>query len=473
MNLTLKQYLEWIKSRKFSAEEIVFHYLNKAKVKNENNNAFVRFHEDYVRQNLDNFKDRKLKSAPIAIKDIILTKWYISSSWSKILKNYVSPYSATCFENLETCWGLMVWKTNCDQFGMWSSTENSFFGKTVNPYGKNRTPWGSSGGSAVAVAEDLCLWALGTDTWWSSRQPASMCWVVGMKPTYGRNSRYWVVAYASSFDQVWVFAKTVEDSKILLESICGYDKKDSQSVDRSDVLDWDNFENFDIKKCKILLPKQFLSDWLDHQIKKNFLMLIDFLRKSGATVDELDVSILENVLSIYYTLVPAEASTNLARLDWIRFWLQKDTMNYEKISDYYKDIRSDWFSEEVKRRIMLWTFVLSSENYEWYYMKASQARKILRNDLVERFKNYDIIISPTSPTPAWKFWQFSDDPLKMYLEDLYTVTANLAWIPAISIPWWFVEDDWDNLPRWIQLMAGHWQEKKLFELAYWIEQNLK
>jgi len=473
MNLTLKWYLDGVISKRFSQEEVITYYLKKAKEENIKYSAFVRFHEDYVDSNFGAFKDSLLKSAPIAIKDMILTKWYVSSSWAKILENYISPYSSTCFENLEKSGGLMIGKTNCDQFGMGSTTENSCFDNTINFYWKNRIPGGSSWGSAVAVAADLCLWALGTDTGWSSRQPAAMCGVVGMKPTYGRNSRYGVVAYASSFDQVWVFTKTVEDSKILLSSICWHDTKDATTVNRDDVSERDGcFNDFDIKGTKFLLPKQFIWKWLDDRIWSKFAELVGFLRKSWAVVDEVDVSILENVLSIYYTLVPAEASVNLSRLDGIRFGLQNDTMEYLNISDYYKSIRSIGFSEETKRRILLGTFVLSSSNYEWYFLKAQKARIVLKVEIEKFFKSYDIILSPTAPTPAWKIGEFSTDPLQMYLEDLYTVMANLVWMPAISIPGGFVEDKWEKLPWWLQLMADKWQEKKIFEVANWIEKNI-
>jgi len=473
MNLTLKEYLEWVSNKKFLAQEVVQHYLDKAKRLNQENNAFVRFHEDYVVQNMDEFSKLVLRWAPIAIKDMILTRGYVTSSGSEILKDYVSPYSSTCFEKLEVAGALMLGKTNCDQFGMGSSTENSCFEPTKNIYGKNRIPGWSSGGSAVAVAADMCLWALGTDTGGSSRQPAAMCGVVGMKPTYGTNSRYGVVAYASSFDQVGVFAKTVQDAQILMSTIAWYDKRDATTLDRDDVSLWlRSFETkVDISKYKFILPKEFLGDGLSSDIAEEFQKKVALLRKAGATVDEVSLPFLKNILSIYYTLVPAEASTNLARLDGIRFGLQWDTMKYDNISKYYKDIKSRGFREETKRRILIGTYVLSSENYEWFYLKAKKARLNLKKQMKDVFKNYDIVLSPTAPTPAWKFGEMAEDPLQMYLEDLYTVTANLVGSPAMSVPGGFVEDRGEKLPWGLQLMSDGLQEVKLFEVGKWLEDN--
>lgn len=474
MNLTLKQYITWVEKWTFSPKEVVEHYMQKVKEKNSDCFAFVRFHEEYAKNNLENFSTKKLKSAPIGVKDLILTKGYETSWWSKILTGYIPPYSATVFERLENSWWLMIGKTNCDQFWMWSATEHSYFGKTINNNGKNRVPGWSSGWSAVSVSADLCLGALGTDTWWSSRQPAFMCGCVWLKPTYWRNSRYGVMPYASSFDQVWVFAKTVEDSKILLESIAGFDDNDSTTVNHDEDIKNRSkaFENIDIKKFKFALPKEFIWEWLDPRIKSEFLKIVDFIRKNGWIVDEIDLPILNVTLPTYYTLVPAEVSTNLSRLDGIRFGLQSDSMDHESIWEYYKEIRSNWFGDEAKRRILIWTFVLSSANYEWFYLKAQKVRSKLKYEINELFKKYDIIISPTSPELAWKIWEKNDDPMKEILADLYTVTANLVWIPAISIPTWFIEDRWEKMPRWIQLMAGKRREDILFSVWNWIEKKL-
>ena len=473
MKLTLKQYIEWVEKWKFSPKEVVEHYMKKAKEKNSEYFAFVRFHEDYVQKNLEDFSQKKLKSAPIGIKDIILTEGYETTFGSKIGTWYIPPYSSTAFQKLESNWWLMIWKTNMDEFAMWSSTKSSYFGKTYNNHGKDRIPGWSSGGSAVAVSADLCLWALGTDTWWSIRQPAFCTGIVGIKPTYGRISRYGVQPLANSFDQVWVFSKTVEDGKILLQSIAGFDESDSNSVDRdSDLINWDKcFDNIDIRNFRIALPKEFLWEGLDPRIKSEFLKIIDFLRKKWATVDEISLPILSSWLAIYYVLMPAEVSTNLSRFDWIKFGLQSDSMDHESIIKYYNEIRSEWFGDEAKRRILLWTYVLSSANYEWYYLRAKKAQVKLVQEMEKLYKTYDLIISPTSPSLAWKMNEKSD-PLQEYLADLYTVTANICWLPAISVPTWFIDDKWEKMPRWIQLMAWKRKEDMLFSVGNWIEKNV-
>lgn len=469
MNLTLKQYIDWVQNWKLNPKDVINHYLTKAQNQNSEYFSFIRFHEDYVSNNLDLFSNRPLHSAPIWIKDIILTKDYITSCGSHILENYVSPYSATCFLNLEKNWWLMIWKTNMDEFAMWWSTENSYFWITKNNHWIDRVPWWSSWWSAVAVSSDSCTAALWTDTWWSVRQPASFCWVVWLKPTYGRVSRYWVQSMASSLDQVWTFTKTVEDARILLSSIAGFDQKDSQSNTKAD--DFDFLQYSDPKKLKIWLPKQVLWEWLDTKVKNKFLQTIENLKSSWFDVQEISIPPLEYSVSMYYTLMPAELSTNLARFDWIKFWLQEDTKNFDSMMKYYSHIRSSGFWEEAKRRILLWTFVLSSANYEWYYLKAQRARQQLKSDFDKVYSSYDIIIMPTVPELAWKIWDRKNDPLKMYLADMYTIPANMWWLPAISVPIWTINDDWEDMPIWIQLMWNLRQEKKILDLWEWIEKN--
>lgn len=470
MNLTLKSYIEWVDAGTFSPDEVVQEYLKKAKESNDKYFSYLRFHEDYVKTNLNEFKSKLLRAAPIAIKDIILTKWYITSFGSKMWKNYVSPYSATSFENLEKNGGLMIWKTNMDEFAMGTTTEWSAFGVTKNFHGIDRIPWWSSGGSAVAVAGDLCLWALGTDTGGSVRQPASMCGVVGFKPTYARVSRYGVQSLCNSFDQVGVFAKNIEDSKILLSAIAGYDPKDATSIDKQDFKSRDSIFESDIPKYKIALPKQALGDWLDPRIKDALMKKVKQLRNRWFEVDEVDMSLLDQWVAMYYTLMPAEMSTNLSRFDGIRFGKQDDMMKFDSVADYYKKIRSEWFGEEVKRRIMIGTYVLSSANYKWFYLKAQQIRKQLIADTKKIFEKYDLILTPTSPELAWKLWAKIDDPLKMYLADIYTVSANIVWIPAVSLPGWLIDDNWEKMPWGIQFMADKWKESKLFGIWKIIEE---
>ena len=467
-NLTLKSYIQWIEGWKINATEVINSYLDKANKDSDNLHAFARLHTDYVEKNLNNFKDLPLHWAPIGIKDNIMTKWYISSCGSKMLENYVAPYSATCFQNIEKNWWLMIWKTNMDEFAMGSSTEYSAFWNTRNPNWTNRIPWGSSWWSAAAVAWDLCLAALWTDTWGSIRQPAALCGIVWLKPTYWRVSRYGVQSMASSFDQVWVVTKTVEDARIMLDAICGYDENDSQSGKKADIKDFDNL-NLKESGIKIAVPNEAFSEALDPRVKELFLAKIEELKSKWYQVDYVDLPILKHVSAIYYMLISAEVTSNLWRFDGIRFGLQEDMKWIKELHDYYTKIRMEWFWSEVKKRILLGNYVVTKENYEKYYLRWYKARKLLQSEFNKFYKNYHAIATPTTPTPAWKFWEKMSDPLLMYLEDMYTVTANLVWIPAISIPMWTVEDRWETLPVWIQLMWRKWQEGLLLSVAEKIE----
>lgn len=471
MNLTLKDY---ITSDKFKTQDVVNNYLETAKKLNADYFSFVRFHEDYMKMHLDQFASRPLKAAPIGVKDIILTQDYVTSCWSKMLEDYVSPYSATCFLNLEKNWWLMIGKTNMDEFAMWSTTETSYFGKTKSIFGRDRTPGGSSGWSANAVASGACIAALGTDTWGSIRQPASWCGIVWMKPTYGMVSRYGVQSMASSLDQVGVMTNTVDDAEILLKAIAWFDPKDSQSDPRADefVNDKKDLDEKSVKKFKIWIPKEALWEGLDPQIKKLFLSAVEKLRSSGITVEDISLPMLAYSVPMYYTLMPAEVSTNLARFDGIKFGLQSDSMNVDTIQKYYEQIRSAGFGEEAKRRILLGTFVLSSANYEWYYLKAQKAREELQAEFDALFAKYDIILTPTVPEVAWKIGSRTDDPLKVYLADMYTIPANMWGLPAMSIPMGMVEDQWEQMPTWIQLMAQQRGEKKLFGFGRYLEKVL-
>ena len=470
MNLTLKQYIEKVEKWELAPEKVVYSYLEKAKKLNSKLNAFIRFHEDYVKENLSKLKDKKLKAAPIGIKDIILTKGYITSCASKMLEDYIPPYSATCFENLERNWWLMIGKTNMDEFAMGSSTETSYFGKTLNPYWTDRVPGGSSGWSAAAVAADMCIAALGTDTWGSIRQPASLCGVVWIKPTYWTVSRYWVQAMASSLDQVGVFTKTVEDAVILLDAISGYDEHDATSVKRDDKKSWYEALKVDnLKDFRIAVPKQFFEEWLEQNVKEVILEAIENIKKLGAQVEWIDFPLLKYALAVYYIVMPAEVSTNLARFDGIRFWYQEDTFDYDNIYQYYANIRAKWFGDEVKRRIMLWTYVLSAGYYDAYYLKAQKVRKRLKMEFDKIFKDFDLIVWPVSPTVAWKIWEKVDDPLKMYLSDIYTIPVNLAGLPGMSLPVWFAEDRGEKLPVGLHIIWWYFREDKIFALANALE----
>lgn len=473
MQLTLRAYIDGVTAWTLDPQTVVDFYVNKAKKENDKLFSFVRFHDDYVQKNVDTIRQGPLKGAPIAIKDIILTKDYITSCGSKILENYVSPYSATCFLNLEKNGWLMIGKSNMDEFAMWSSTETSYFGLTYNPYGKNRVPGGSSGGSAAAVASDCCIAALWTDTGWSVRQPAALCGIVGMKPTYWMVSRYGVQSMASSFDQVGVLTKTVEDAEILLKAIAGFDEKDSNSDPRADeFIRWTSNVTrgtLDVKKFKIALPKEALAEGLDPRIKTLFLQKVAQLHEQWYSVEEVSLPVLSYGIPLYYSLMPAEVSTNLARFDGIKFGLQNESLGHDSLSSYYQNIRSEWFGDEVKRRVLLGTFVLSSANYEWYYLRAQRVREQLVQDIDKIFESYDLILGPTTPNVAWKMWEKSDDPIQMYLEDFYTVSANIFGGPAMTVPMGMIDDKGEHMPVGIHFMTQRRNEEKLFAFGKIVE----
>ena len=467
-SLTLKSYIQQVEEWKLNPIDVVNTYLDKATKDSDSLHAFARLHPDYIEKNMNNLKDLPLHSAPIGIKDNIMTKWYISSCWSKMLENYVAPYSATCFENLEKSWGLMIWKANMDEFAMWSSTEYSAFWNTKNPHWTGRIPWGSSWWSAAAVAWELCLAALWTDTWGSIRQPAALCGIVWLKPTYWRVSRYGVQSMASSFDQVWILSKTVADARIMINAISGYDENDSQSNKKADKKDFDNL-NLNENDIKIAVPNEAFTEALDLKVKDLFLAKIEELKSLWYTVDYVDFPLLKHVWAMYYMLISAEVTSNLGRFDGIRYGLQHDMKWIKDLHEYYTKIRMEWFWNEVKKRILLGNYVVTKENYEKYYLRGYKARKVLQSEFSKFFKNYHAVLTPTTPTPASKFGEKTDNSLLMYLEDLYTVPANLAWLPAISIPMWTVEDRWEKLPVWIQLMGAKWQEWLLLSVAEKIE----
>ena len=472
MNLTLTEYIQKVQNWELKPQEVVYHYLQKSKDSNQKYNAYIHFLDWYIEQNLEQFASKPLKAAPIAVKDNILIKGYRATCASKYLEDFVSPYTATHIQYLEQSGGLAIWKTNMDEYAMGGSGEHSYFWPARNPYDLDRVPWGSSSWSAVAVAADLALGAIGSDTWWSIRQPAALTGVVGVKPTYGRVSRFGVQAMASSLDQVGTFGKTVQDAMLLLQAISGYDSKDSTSAQLDNPADWNQVAaNFDIKQAKIAIPKQFLGQWLDEQVKASFLQVVEQLKAQGAQITQVDFPELDLALAVYYILMPAEVSTNLARLDGIKYWLQKDTFEFDSIYQYYEDIRAEWFGDEVKRRILMWTYVLSEWYYDAYYARALKLRNKIKKRFDAIFGDFDFIISPTSPIVAWKLGEKTQDPIQMYLADVYTVPVNLAWLPAISVPAYPVQVDDVNLPVGFHIIADIGQEAKMFALSQAV-QNL-
>ena len=467
MNLTIVKYLEGLKNHLFSAKEVLLDYQKRAKSLNGELNACVRFNDDYATFHSGAAEHKPLAGLPIMIKDNILIKGESATCSSKMLEKYQAPYVATCVQNLEEAGAIIFAQTNMDEFAMGGSTETSAYGKTLNPHGKDRIPGGSSGGSAVAVAADMAIAALGTDTWGSVRQPAALCGIVWFKPSYGAISRYGVVAMASSLDQVGIFAKTVEDVELLFPYLASYDEKDSTSSPKAELLR-EKKSDFS-PSYKILVPEEALNEGLDPQIKELFLEKLEQLKSQGHQVEIKSLPILKYALATYYTLMPAEVSTNLSRFDGIRFGHQGESQDFDSLDEYYATIRAEGFWEEVKRRILLGTFVLSSANYEGYYLKALKAQKKLKADLAKVYASYDIILTPTTPEPAWKIGEKTTDPLKMYLSDLYTVPANLAELPVISVPMGKVNCDGEELPVGIQAMGNKRKDRELLDFVKYLE----
>ncbi len=406
-----------------------------------------------------------LTGVPLGLKDILCTKGIRTSCGSKILENYVPFYDGTVVRKLKERDAVMLGKLNMDEFAMGSSTENSGFQITHNPWDLNRIPGGSSGGSAAAVAADECIAALGTDTGGSIRQPAACCGVVGMKPTYGRVSRYGLVAFASSLDQIGPITKDVEDCAILMNAISGYDPYDSTSINR-EVPNYRQSLMNDVKGIRIGIPDEYFIEGMDPDVERSVKEAIGLFKKWGAEVKRISLPHTEYAVAIYYIICTAEASSNLARYDGVKYGLR--SKGYRDLMELYTQTRAKGFGKEVKRRIILGTYVLSAGYYEAYYRKASQVRTLMRNDFEEAFRQVDVIIAPTAPTPAFRIGEKVEDPLQMYLSDIHTIPVNLAGIPAISIPCGFSHE---NLPIGLQIMGRHFDEGMLLKVAYTFEQK--
>jgi aspartyl-tRNA(Asn)/glutamyl-tRNA(Gln) amidotransferase subunit A len=400
-----------------------------------------------------------LTGIPIALKDLLCTRGIATTCASRILSNFVPAYDATVVEKLRDAGAVFTGKTNMDEFAMGSSTETSWFGITRNPWDLERIPGGSSGGSAAAVAADECIAAIGSDTGGSIRQPAALCGVVGMKPTYGRVSRYGLVAFASSLDQIGPFTKDVEDCAILMNVMAGYDPRESTSVP-ADVPDYRQYLERGIDGWTVGIPKEYFIDGIDPEILTAVRRAIAVVEGLGAKCIEISLPHTEYCLAVYYIIAPAEASSNLARYDGVKYGFRAP--DSRDLLDLYKKSRSAGFGAEVKRRIMLGTYVLSSGYYDAYYKKASQVRALIKQDFDEAFKKCDVILTPTTPTAAFRIGEKTDDPLQMYLSDILTISTNLAGIPGISVPCGFTRA---GLPIGLQLLAGHFEEAKLFQIA--------
>ncbi|MDO8603766.1 MAG: Asp-tRNA(Asn)/Glu-tRNA(Gln) amidotransferase subunit GatA [Candidatus Omnitrophota bacterium] len=416
--------------------------------------------------NLDKAAEKNLLwGIPFFIKDNICVKDELTTCSSRILKNFKPPYNATVIGKLTDLGAVLMGKTNMDEFAFGSSTETSCYGPTRNPWDTERIPGGSSGGSAAAVAGDEAIFALGSDTGGSIRQPASLCGVVGLKPTYGRVSRYGLIAFASSLDQIGPITKDVEDAAILLKAISGHDEMDSTSADVL-VPDYLSGMKKSVKGLKIGVPKEYFIEGMDKEVKDSLKIAIDKLEKLGAVCEDMSLPHTEYAVSVYYLVATAEASSNLARFDGVQYGLRAD--NVKSMMDMYKKTRKEGFGDEAKRRIILGTFALSSGYYDAYYAKALKVRTLIKTDFDEAFQKFDAIVTPTSPTAAFKIGEKTRDPLTMYLSDIFTISANLAGIPGISIPCGFTKN---NLPIGLQILGKPFDEEMILRIAYNYEQN--
>ena len=408
-----------------------------------------------------------LAGVPIAVKDNICIKGKKTTCASKILENFVPQYNAEVIDRLEKAGMIIIGKTNMDEFAMGSTTETSAYGVTRNPWNLENVPGGSSGGSCAAVAAGETFMALGSDTGGSIRQPSSFCGVTGIKPTYGTVSRYGLVAYASSLDQIGPVAKDVTDCATILETIASYDPKDSTSIKRESY-DFTSALVDDVKGMRIGIPKDYFGEGLDPDVKASVLNAVEVLKAKGAIVEEFDLSLVEYAIPTYYTIAAAEASSNLERFDGVKYGYR--AKDYEGLHNMYKKTRSEGFGPEVKRRIMLGSFVLSSGYYDAYYLKALRVKALIKKAFDEAFAKYDVIIGPAAPTTAPKLGSSLSDPIKMYLSDIYTISVNLAGLPGMTVP---CGTDKNGLPVGMQLIGNCFEEKKLIQTAYTYEQSRK
>lgn len=460
-----------IKEGKATAVEAMEAVLSRIEEKDGEINAYVTIDRDVAlsaakeaQQKIDaGVLTGPLAGVPVAIKDNLCTEGMLTTCASKILENFVPTFSAEAVINLEKAGAVIIGKTNMDEFAMGSTTETSAYGETKNPWNSEHVPGGSSGGSAAAVASNECFFALGSDTGGSIRQPASFCGVVGLKPTYGTVSRYGLIAYGSSLDQIGPLTKNVPDCATVLEILATHDTKDSTSVKREDT-DFTSALVEDVSGMKIGIPRDYFGEGLDAEVKEAVLAAAKALEEKGAVVEEFDLSLVEYAIPTYYTIAAAEASSNLERFDGVKYGYR--TPEFDGLHNMYKKTRSEGFGAEVKRRIMLGSFVLSSGYYDAYYLKALKVKAMIKKAFDDAFEKYDIILGPVAPTTAPKLGESLADPLKMYLGDIYTISVNLAGLPGISVP---CGKDSKGLPIGLQLIADSFQEKKLIRTAFTYE----
>jgi len=469
-NCSIKNLHRGLLNGDFTSVELTEEYLKKIKKDDQKLNAFISLNEDEA-LSVASLVDEKIKTKqkigwlsglPMAIKDIILVEGLKCTAGSKMLEHYIAPYSATVVEKLKKQNAIILGKTNLDEFAMGSSGENSAFGATKNPFDDKKVPGGSSSGSACAVAADLAVYALGSDTGGSIRQPAAFCGLVGLKPTYGRVSRHGLIALASSFDQIGPLTKKVEDAAIVFENIAGVDDFDSTIIDKeSEVL---SFLGSSLKNKIIGLPSEFFNEGLDPEIKKMVLAQVEKLKDFGLKIKNINLPFSKYSLAIYYILMTAELSSNLARFDGVRYGFRAEN---ETLNEMYEKTRALGFGDEVKRRMILGTFVLSSGYHDAYYKKAQKVRQLIKDEFKKAFGEVDFIITPTSPFLPFGFGEKSADPLAMYLSDIYTVPANVAGIPALSMPIGEIK----KLPVGLQILGADFHEKEILNLAWQMEKQ--
>lgn len=465
-----------IKSKKISAFEVTEFFLKRIEKYNEKLNSFIAINSNA--KNDAKIIDEKifknedpglLAGIPWGIKDMFCTKGLPTTAASKILNGFIPPYDATAVAKLKKNGAVILGKLNQDEFAMGSSNENSFFGPVKNPWNLNHTSGGSSGGSAAAQAARLCAGATGTDTGGSIRQPANFCGAVGIKPTYGRISRYGIISYASSLDQAGPITSCVEDAALALEVMCGYDEKDS-TTSNNVVPQFSKKLNKNMNGIKIGIIREYMNSSLDTSVEKTIQSALDLLKNNGAEIIETSIPLIEFAVPIYYLISTSEASSNLSRYDGVKYGYRADFKNFSSIDleEFYSKTRGEGFGSEVKRRIMLGTYCLSSGYIDAYYNKASQVRRLMKEQFLEVFKQCDVILSPVTTTPAFKIGEKISDPLKMYMNDIFTVSTNLVGLPGMSVPFGLSAD---GLPIGVQLTTSHFQEQKILNVGFFLESN--
>lgn len=471
--LTISQALEKMAAGEFTSVELTQSYLDRIEAVEHNVSAYITIdREGALRQAAQADKARsedkalKLCGIPVSLKDLLSVKDMKMTCGSKMLENFIPPYDATVVKNLRDAGCVILGKVTMDEFAMGSTSESCSFGVPQNPYKKGYVAGGSSGGSAASVAALECAASLGSDTGGSIRQPASLCGVVGMKPTYGRVSRFGLTAFASSLDQIGPLSKSVEDCAIMMDVICGYDNMDSTSVKR-DVPEYTDSLTSGLVGVKIGVPKEYFIKGLDAEVEAVIQNAISVLKEKGAEIVEVSLPHTEYCVAAYYLIASSEASSNLARYDGALYGYRKEGAG--SLIDMYKETRSNGFGAEVKRRILIGTFALSSGYYDAYYKKASQVRTLILEDFKKTFEQCDALISPVTPTPAWKMGENSDDPLAVYMSDILTISANLAGIPGMSVPGGYTKD---GLPVGVQLQGDHFSEETLLKIGFNLEQGV-